>query len=108
MLPDIGSKGIELSQYADDDTAILTDISSAQNLNKLVLFSKYCCLKCNPSKSEAKWLGSFRNSSEQVLISQYQILLWLFIGVNCFFYNAEVARKVNISRIHFISTTKLL
>ena len=62
------AKDIKGIIYADNTTVFVADIFSAQKLKDLLLlFSKYSGLTLNPSKSEALWLGSLRNSEEQVL-----------------------------------------
>ena len=69
-------KGIKLDleewkivQYADDLTAFLSDLTSAQNLFKLLdRFGKLSGLKVNYTKTEAMWIGSCRDSPENALI----------------------------------------
>ena len=49
----------KLLQYADDTTAVLSDISSAQTLFRLLDdFEKISGLAVNPSKTEGLWIGS--------------------------------------------------
>ena len=51
----------KLLQYADDTTAVLSDISSAQTLFRLLNdFEKISGLAVNPSKTEGLWIGSIR------------------------------------------------
>ena len=48
----------KLVQYADDLTAFLSDLTSAQNLFKLLdRFGKLSGLKINYTKTEAMWIG---------------------------------------------------
>ena len=71
----IDIKGIKLDlkewklvQYADDLTAILSDLTSAQNLFKLLdHFGKLSDLKVYYTKTEAMWIGSCRDSPERPL-----------------------------------------
>ena len=53
----------KLLQYADDTTAVLSDISSAQTLFRLLDdFEKISGLAVNPSKTEGLWIGSLREN----------------------------------------------
>ena len=53
----------KLLQYADDTTAVLSDISSAQTLFRLLNdFEKISGLAINPSKTEGLWIGSLRDT----------------------------------------------
>ena len=49
----------KLLQYADDTTAVLSDINSAQTLFRLLDdFEKISGLAVNPTKTEGMWIGS--------------------------------------------------
>ena len=53
---------------ADDTTAILADLSSAQALLKLLNdFEKVSGLKLNVMKTEAMWIGSLQNCEDEPL-----------------------------------------
>ena len=53
----------KLLQYADDTIAVLSDISSAQTLFRLLNdFEKISGLAENPSKTEGLWIGSLREN----------------------------------------------
>ena len=57
-----------LLQFADDTTAILTDLNPARALLKLLNdFEKVSGLKLNVMKTEAMWIGSLQNSEEEPL-----------------------------------------
>ena len=59
----IDKKETKLLQYADDTTAVLLDINSAQTLFKsLVDFKKLSGLEVNPTKTEGMWIGSSREN----------------------------------------------
>jgi len=59
----IGKKETKLLQYADDTTAVLSDINSAQTLFKLLDdFKKLSGLEVNPTKTEGMWIGSSREN----------------------------------------------
>ena len=63
-----GSQEIQLSQYADDMTALLSDSESVTQLFKLLgLFERCSGLKINESKSELLWLGSWRHRKDKIL-----------------------------------------
>ena len=53
----------KLPQYADDTTAVLSDINSAHTLfNLLDDFEKLSGLAVNPTKTEGMWIGSLREN----------------------------------------------
>ena len=58
-----GNEVVKLSQYADDTTALLTDMSRF-----LIYLTYFYCLesalvsKINHAKSEMQWLGSMRHT----------------------------------------------
>ena len=54
----IGDNEKKLLAYADDMTALLSDITSAKKLlDSLNTFEKYSGLKMNVSKTKATWIG---------------------------------------------------
>ena len=56
----------KLLQYADDTTAVLSDINSAQALfNLLEVFNNLSGLVINSSKTERKWIGSSRDKTSK-------------------------------------------
>ena len=64
----IGDNEIKLLAYADDMTALLSDIASAKELlDSLNTFEKYSGLKMNVSKTKAMWIETMKNSSEKPL-----------------------------------------
>ena len=59
----VGGEETKLLQYADDMTAILADVSSAQALFDLLeIFKKASGLTINFTKTEGMWIGSSRNN----------------------------------------------
>ena len=59
----IGKDETKLLQYADDTTAVLSDVNSARILFKLLDdFKKLSGLAINPSKTEGMWIGSSRGN----------------------------------------------
>ena len=58
----------KLLQFADDTTAVLSDLDSAQALFELLqLFEKASGLKLNVTKTEAMWIGSLENCENEPL-----------------------------------------
>ena len=55
-------------QFADDTTAVLSNLDSAQALFGLLeLFEKASGLKLNVTKTEAMWIGSLQNCESEPL-----------------------------------------
>ena len=81
-------KGIEISdsetkllQFADDTTAILADLNSAQALIKLLNdFEKVSGLKLNVMKTEALWIGSLQNCEDEPLGFKWKTCV-KFLGI---------------------------
>ena len=64
----IGKEETKLLQYADDTTAVLSDINSARALFKLLDdFQKLSGLRVNPIKTEGMWIGSSRQNKTKPL-----------------------------------------
>ena len=64
----IGKKETKLLQYADNTTAVLSDINSAHTLFKLLDdFKKLSGLEINPTKTEGMWIGSSRKNKTKPL-----------------------------------------
>ena len=64
----IGKEETKLLQYADDTTAVLSDINSARALFKLLDdFQKLSGLRVNPTKKEGMWIGSSRQNKTKPL-----------------------------------------
>ena len=59
----IVGKEFKVSQYADDTTAFVADLQSAENVFKLLHnFQKCSGLEVNLSKTEGMWLGANRSN----------------------------------------------
>ena len=59
----VGGEETKLLQYADDMTAVLADVNSAQALLDLLeIFKKASGLMMNFTKTEGMWIGSSRNN----------------------------------------------
>ena len=91
----IDSKEFKMVQYADDLTAFVSDISSAQCLFKLLdRFEKCSGLKVNYTKTEAMWIGSSRNNTETPLALKWRKTVKA-LGVH-FSYNNEESMQKNL------------
>ena len=82
-------KGIEINdletkllQFADDTTAVLSDLNSANVLFSLLKeFEKASGLKLNVKKTEAMWIGSLRSCEDQPLGVKWQTCV-KFLGIH--------------------------
>ena len=64
----VGGEETKLLQYADDMTAVLADVSSAQALFDLLeIFRKASGLTINFTKTEGMWIGSSKNNKAKPL-----------------------------------------
>ena len=85
---DVNIKGIKISdseakllQFADDTTAILADLNSAQALLKLLNdFEKVSGLKLNVMKTEAMWIGSLHSCEDEPLGFKWKTCI-KFLGI---------------------------
>ena len=59
----VGKEETKLLQYADDTTAVLSDMDSTQALFTLLdVFKELSGLRINSSKTEGMWVGSSRSN----------------------------------------------
>jgi len=64
----IKNEGTKILQYADDTTAVLSDINSAEQLFELLSFFKDISgLKINCKKMEGMWIGSTKENKAKPL-----------------------------------------
>ena len=64
----INQEETKLLQYADDTTAVLSDLESANKLFQLLdNFKELSGLKVNSSKTEGLWIGSLKNGKSKPL-----------------------------------------
>ena len=64
----INQEETKLLQYADDTTAVLSDLESAYKLFQLLVkFKELSGLKVNSSKTEGLWIGSLKNNEMKPL-----------------------------------------
>ena len=89
----IDEKEFKMVQYADDLTAFVSDIRSAQYLFKLLdQFQKCSGLKVNYTKTEAMWIGSSRNNIETPLALKWRKTVKA-LGVHFSYNNEESVQK---------------
>ena len=64
----IGKNETKLLQYADDTTAVLSNLNSANALfQQMNLFKNLCGLEVNSSKTEGMWIGSLKKTKKSHL-----------------------------------------
>jgi hypothetical protein len=90
-----GNKEIKILQFADDANGTLSDQKSAKAFLKTVaIFGEFSGLKLNKMKTEAVWLGSFRNRTDKPLGIEWPNQPLRFLGV-FISYNDDICRKLN-------------
>ena len=68
LLPGAKGKQFKVRQYADDTTSFVKDYNSLKNLFDIIsVYEKGSGAKLNRSKTEAMWLGAWRNRSDEPL-----------------------------------------
>ena len=73
---------IKLLQFADDTTAVLSDLDYANALFSLLEeFEKASGLKLNVEKTEAMWIGSLKRCEDQPLGVKWQTCV-KFLGIH--------------------------
>ena len=62
----IGTNETKLLQYADDTSAVLSNLNSANALfQQMNLFKNLCGLEVNSSKTEGMWIGSLKKKTKK-------------------------------------------
>ena len=90
-----GKKEINLSQFADDTTLFVGDQASVLNLQKLLCKFKLASgLEINATKTEAMWLGAWRNRTETPYNFKWPQEPIRALGV-FFSYNSDDANNLN-------------
>ena len=91
----VGQKEIKITQYADDTTVLVRDLYSVSQLLKLLnSFKNISGLEVNKQKTEAMWLGSWRNSTEKPFGFKWPQNSIYALGVH-FAYDPVLANKLN-------------
>ena len=86
---------VQLSQYADDTTVLISDVQSLSKLFDLLsLFERCSGLKLNKTQSEMLWLGCMRHRKDTILDLQMSGEPVYALGVH-FTYDLEVSEKKN-------------
>ena len=94
---EIGKHIVSLLQYADDTSAIISDLSSAKHFLKTVeTFGLYSGLKLNKEKTEGMWIGSSKNSRATPLgitwAKSYMKILGVYVS-----YDSEISYQKNFA-----------
>ena len=89
----VGHKELKSTQYADDTTVFVRDLDSVSQLLKLLSgFKDISGLEINKHKTEAMWLGSWRNCKETPFGFKWPLDPINALGVH-FSYDSEKAIK---------------
>ena len=90
-----GEKEIKISMYADDTTVFVRDLNSIKHLlNILKKFASISGLQINTSKTEALWLGLWKDRPDTPFNFNYPQDPICALGV-FFSYNTPEANKLN-------------
>ncbi|KAL9960119.1 hypothetical protein ACROYT_G033528 [Oculina patagonica] len=91
-------KEFKVSQYADDTTAFVADLESAENLFKLLhAFQKCSGLEINTTKTEEMWLGANRNKKTKHFDIAWPSEPVFALGIH-FTYSDEVSHQKNFEQ----------
>ena len=91
-------KEFKVSQYADDTTAFVADLQSAENLFKLLhAFQKCSGLEINTTKTEGMWLGANRNKKTKHFDIAWPSEPVFALGIR-FTYSDEVSHQKNFEQ----------
>ena len=84
-------------QFADDTTAVLSDLNSANALFSLLEeFEKASGLKRNVKKTEAMWIGSLKSCEDQPLGVKWQTCV-RFLGIHIT-YDIKISVEKNFKQ----------
>ena len=90
----IYGKEFKLSQYADDTTAFVSDITSAENLfNLLRAFQESSGLEVNTSKTEGMWIGANKGNKSKPLNITWPSEAIYALGINFSYDENESFQK---------------
>ena len=91
----VGGKEIKVTQFADDTTVFVNDHQSVINLLKLLSeFKQTSGLEVNTSKTEAMWLGAWRNKTYTPYNFKWPQEPIQALGI-FFSYNSDAANNLN-------------
>ena len=92
----VGQKEIKITQYADDTTVLVRDCDSVLRLLELLEeFKRVSGLEINTSKTEAMWLGTWKNRKEKPFGFKWPDDPVLALGIS-FTYDSERAWMLNL------------
>ena len=91
----VGGKEIKVTQFADDTTVFVNDHQSVINLLKLLSEFKHTSgLEVNTSKTEAMWLGAWRNKTDTPYNFKWPQEPIQALGI-FFSYNSDATNNLN-------------
>ena len=89
-------KQIKITQYADYTTVLVRNLDSVlQLLYLLNIFKNISDLEINKHRTEAMWLGSWRNCNEKPFCFKWPLNSIYALGVH-FSYDPVLAYKLNL------------
>ena len=92
----VGQIEIKITQYADDTTVLVRDCDSVLRLLELLEeFKRVSGLEINTSKTEAMWIGTWKNRTEKPFGFKWPNDPVLALGIY-FTYDSERARMLNL------------
>lgn len=102
----IGTHEIKITQYADDTTLFLKNLNSLKELlHILERFERCSGLKINPTKSEAMWLGKWKNREDTPFNFRWQKDSVYALGIH-FSNDDETCEKLNFfSKLNVLENT---
>jgi len=91
LVPGSGGTTTRISQYADDATLLLRDLTSVRHVLSIVdIYGKGTGARLNRTKSEAMWLGSWKSRSDTPLglkwVTKMRVL-GVWFGENVYYDN---------------------
>ena len=94
----VGAKEIKISQYADDTTVFVQNGKSVEHLIETLKIFELCSgLKINTEKTEAIWLGSWRNRKDALFGFNWPEKPINALGI-FFSYDEEANRNLNFEQ----------
>ena len=91
----VGNEVIKITLYADDTTLLLKDVESVHSLLEMLELFKMCSgLEINKSKTEAMWLGSWRERTDTPFGFRWPTETIYVLGIH-FSYNLNLCSYRN-------------
>ena len=96
----VGQKEIKITQYADDTTVLVRNLDSVPQLLKLLNnFKNISGLEINKHKTEAMWLGSWRNCNEKPFVFKWPLNSVYALGVHFSYDPVPVHSRTNSAQL---------